>query len=62
MKRGNLFRIIAGSLVLASALLTKFHNPNWIYFTMFIGLNFIQSGITGFCLMLTILKKFGFRD
>jgi hypothetical protein len=39
----------AGVMVLISVLLTYFVNPNFIWFTVFIGLNLFQASLTGFC-------------
>ncbi|WP_082868114.1 YgaP family membrane protein [Tenacibaculum ovolyticum] len=51
------FRIIVGSFVLLSVVLTVYVNPNWMWFTVFIGLNLIQSTFTKWCLLETILMK-----
>ncbi|WBX76990.1 DUF2892 domain-containing protein [Tenacibaculum ovolyticum] len=51
------FRIIVGSFVLISVILTVYINPNWMWFTVFIGLNLIQSAFTKWCLLETILMK-----
>jgi len=52
-------RIIAGSFILISLALAKWVHPNWIWFTVFVGANLLQSGITKWCLMEDILKKLG---
>ena len=52
-------RLIAGALVLASLALGTWVNPNWYWFTAFIGLNLLQSGFTNWCPMMTILRKLG---
>ena len=49
-------RLIAGFFVLLSLALSHYHNPNWLWFTAFVGLNLFQSGITKWCLMMDILK------
>ena len=59
MKMENMIRIIAGSLILISLALAHFVHPNWLWFTVFVGANLLQSGITKWCLMETILSKFG---
>lgn len=59
MKMEDLIRVIAGSLVLTSLALAKWVHPNWIWFTVFVGANLLQSGITKWCLMEKILAKFG---
>lgn len=52
-------RIIAGTFILVSLALAHWVNPNWLWFTAFVGANLLQSGITRWCLMEDILKKFG---
>ena len=58
-------RTMAGSFVLLSLLLgveasPLFHHVNWLWFTVFVGVNLLQSGLSNWCLMDTILKKLGF--
>ncbi len=53
---------IAGSFVLISLLLAYFINPNWAWFTAFVGANLLQSAFTIWCLMETILKKLGVKE
>ena len=58
----NVDRIVlafAGVMILATLLLAHYHNPNWLWFTAFVGLNLLQSSFTGFCPMAMILKKMG---
>ncbi len=57
MKIDYQIRIFAGAFILASLLLSHFHNPNWIYFTAFVGLNLIQSAFTCFCPLEIVLRK-----
>ncbi len=45
----NGVRIIAGSMVLLSVVLTYWVHPAFLWLTVFIGLNLIQSALTGFC-------------
>ena len=52
-------RGIAGFFVLLSAVLARYHSPYWLFFTAFVGLNLLQSAITNWCPMITILKKLG---
>lgn len=51
----------AGVMVLLSVALAHFHNPYWLLLTVFVGLNMLQAGITGFCPAAMIFKKLGFR-
>jgi hypothetical protein len=41
--------LFAGCMVLLSVVLTAFVSPLFIWLTVFIGLNLIQSSFTGFC-------------
>jgi hypothetical protein len=52
-------RLIAGFFVLLSVALGHWVNPNWYYFTAFVGLNLFQSAFTNWCPMITFLKKLG---
>jgi hypothetical protein len=52
-------RLIAGCFILISLALAHWVNPNWLWFTTFVGLNLFQSSLTGWCLMEDILRKFG---
>lgn len=53
---------IAGTFVLISLLMAHYVNPNWIWFTAFVGANLLQSAFTNWCLMEQILKKAGVKD
>lgn len=55
------FRVIVGAFILLSVVLTVYVNQNWIWFTVFIGLNLIQSAFTKWCLLETILVKLGVK-
>jgi hypothetical protein len=50
---------VAGFFIMLSLALAHYHDPNWLWFTGFVGLNLFQSAFTGFCPMVMILKKFG---
>lgn len=51
----------AGCMVLVSALLTWLVSPWWLLLTGFVGLNLIQSSITGFCPAAMAFKALGAR-
>jgi len=55
----RLIRLIAGSFILISLALAKWVNPNWLWFTAFVGANLFQSSLTRWCLMEDILRKLG---
>jgi hypothetical protein len=62
MKTENLIRILAGSMTLLSVALTHFVSPWWLLLTCFVGLNLIQSALTGFCPPTLVLRKLGWVD
>ena len=62
MKLDNMLHLIAGSFVVLSILLGYFVTPYFYLFTVFVGLNLIQSAFSGWCPMMTILRRMGFRD
>lgn len=55
------FRVIVGFMVLLSVVLTAYVHTNWMWFTVFIGVNLIQSAFTKWCLLETILVKLGVK-
>lgn len=55
-------RLIAGFFVLLSVALAHFHNPNWLWFTAFVGANLLQSAFTDWCPMMTILRRMGVKE
>lgn len=58
----NLDRAIfafAGVMILLSVALVHFVSPWWLLLTAFIGLNLLQSSITGFCPAAMLFRKLG---
>lgn len=51
----------AGAMVLLSLILTQFVSPWWFLLTVFVGLNLIQSSITGFCPAAIVFRKLGLK-
>lgn len=51
--------MFAGIMVLVSVALTVWVSPLFMWFTVFIGANLIQSSVTGFCPAASILKALG---
>lgn len=49
----------AGVMTLLSVALTQFVSPWFFLFTVFIGLNLLQSAFTGFCPAALVFKKLG---
>jgi len=59
-------RVIAGTFILLSLALgvegsPLFFSAKWLWFTAFVGANLLQSGITRWCLMDSILRRVGVR-
>ena len=66
MTSWQLVRVVAGSFILLSLALgipgsPIFVSPWWLAFTAFVGINLLQSALTKWCLMETILRKLGVR-
>lgn len=61
MPQDKIVRIFAGTFVIISVTLGYFHSPYWFLFTIFVGLNLIQSAITGFCPLCKVLSALGFK-
>jgi hypothetical protein len=55
-------RLIAGAFVAISVLLGIYVNANFLWFTLFVGLNLFQSAFTNWCPMMAILRKGGVPD
>lgn len=54
-----IIRRFAGTFVLLSLVLAHYHNPNWLWFTAFVGFNLLQSSFTRFCPLEIILRRLG---
>jgi hypothetical protein len=55
-------RLIAGAFVALSVLLGIYVNANFLWFTLFVGVNLFQSAFTNWCPMIVILRKAGLTD
>jgi len=51
----------AGAMVLLSVILTVLVHPQFIWLTVFVGLNMVQSAFTGFCPAAMAFKAFGVK-
>lgn len=58
----NAIRVLAGSMILLSLYLTWYVNPLFVWLTVFVALNLIQSAFTGLCPAVFFLRKLGFKD
>jgi hypothetical protein len=52
----------AGVMILLSVVLTAFVSPLFVWFTVFIGLNMLQSAFTGWCPAAIVFKKLGVKE
>ncbi|WP_137939554.1 DUF2892 domain-containing protein [Chitinivorax sp. B] len=67
MTSWQITRLIAGSFILLALSLgipgsPLFHSQWWLAFTAFVGFNLLQSGVTKWCLMETLLRKIGVKS
>lgn len=66
MTSWKIVRLVAGLFILLSLALGVvgspiFVNVNFLWFTAFVGANLFQSALTNWCLMETLLRKFGVK-
>lgn len=51
----------AGFMVLLSVALTYFVHPNFVWLTVFVGVNLFQQAFTGFCPAAIVMRKCGMK-
>ena len=56
-----MLRLIAGAFVTASVVLGAFVSPYFFLVTAFVGLNLVQSAFSGWCPMMALLRRAGYR-
>jgi hypothetical protein len=66
MSSWQIVRVVAGVFILLSVALGAPSSPVfvsewWLAFTLFVGINLLQSGFTRWCLMENIMRKLGFQ-
>ena len=66
MASWQIVRLVAGIFILVSLALgipgsPLFVSQWWLAFTAFVGVNLLQSGLTRWCMMETMLRKLGAR-
>ncbi len=52
----------AGLMVLISVALTQWLSPMFVWFTVFIGLNLLQSAFTGICPAVALFRRLGIKS
>ena len=53
--------LFAGTVILVSLALAMWVNSMWLILTAFVGLNLIFSALTGFCPLVSVLRKLGLQ-
>ncbi len=51
----------AGTMILVSVLLTVYVSPYFVWLTVFVGANLLQSAFTGFCPAARLFAKLGVK-
>lgn len=54
--------MFAGIMIILSVILTQAVHPNFVYFTLFIGLNMMQFSISKFCPASWLFKRLGMKS
>lgn len=54
-------RLVAGAFIVASVALGYYVSPWWFAFTVFVGLNLMQSAFTNWCPMMWVLRSAGLK-
>ena len=52
----------AGTMVLVSVALSHWHDPSWLWLTIFVGAMLLQTSFTGLCPLAMVLRRFGVRS
>ena len=55
-------RLLAGVMVLVSLALAHWFSPYWLWLTVFVGLNLLQSAFTNWCPAMSIFRWMGLPD
>lgn len=55
-------RLMAGVAVLISLALAHYVSLYWLWLTVFVGLNLLQSAFTNWCPVMVILRALGLKD
>lgn len=62
MKLNDVLRLLAGFMVLLSAALTAYVDRSFIWLTVFVGANLLQSAFTKWCPAIWFFKKLGLKE
>lgn len=61
MSLDRLVMAFAGFMVLLSVALTVWVSPHFVWLTVFVGANLIQSAVTGFCPAAMVFRSLGVK-
>jgi len=61
MSLGQVYRLVAGAFVLLTTALGIWVHPAFLWLTLFVGANLLQSGFTNWCPLMAILRRAGFQ-
>ncbi len=62
MKLNEALRLLAGIMVLLSAGLAAFADQRWLWLTVFVGANLVQSAFTGWCPAIWAFRRLGIKE
>lgn len=62
MKLNDALRLLAGFMVLLSAGLAVYVNGNFLWLTVFVGANLLQSAFTKWCPAIWFFRKLGLKE
>jgi hypothetical protein len=62
MKLNDALRLLAGFMILLSVGLTVYLNDNFLWLTVFIGANLLQSAFTKWCPAIWLFRKLGLQE
>ncbi len=55
-------RLMAGVIVLVSAVLAHYVSSYWLWLAVFVGLNLLQSAFTNWCPAMAIFRAMGLKS
>jgi len=55
-------RLMAGVVILLSLALSHWFSQYWLWLTVFVGLNLLQSAFTNWCPAMSIFRAMGLKD
>jgi len=61
MGLAQMYRLIAGAFVLVATVLGILVHPAFLWGTVFVGANLLQSGFTNWCPMMAVLRRAGLQ-